>query len=503
MENQKSDKSFRPVDFTEIIKMYVCGPTVYSDSHLGHARTYMIVDLINRVMTNLLNKKTFLVMNITDIDDKIIKKAAESNTDWMVVAKTYEKSFFDSMSKLNIKLPDTIIHVSDVLDKITEYIQKIIDNGFAYVTSDGSVYFDTDAYVKEGYYFAGLVDDDESAYQSELPKTLLQQKRNKIDFALWKGRLVSEIGFNAEFSFGGQVIKSWGRPGWHIECSTMIHQTIGQDLDIHFGGIDLKFPHHHNERLQAHAYYHPKFKPDTNNSTQYVEWSNNFHHVGHLCIKGLKMSKSLKNFTTIDEALKYITTNQLRWLFILHKWTDQMDFDDNTMEQAKNFDVMITNFFNRIVNYPFDKKNVTYKETEFGLLGLFEKNKNKIVSELSVFNFDSITSLLAELIGKTNAYIDIGNANESLVRKIYDWLQNLTNILGFVYQTSTSTSVSDIMNVLIETRNSIRSLTREKGLDIGIKKKLFEILDTERNLKLPEIGIVLQDTKESSSWFQN
>ena len=133
------------------IKMYVCGPTTYDQSHIGHARTYITVDIFNRVLNLIMNKNTFLVLNVTDIDDKILKRASETGEDWKSISNIYEKSYFESMSKLNIKLPNVIIRVSDSLEQIIRYIQKIIDNGFAYVTSDGSVYFDSDAYVNQGW----------------------------------------------------------------------------------------------------------------------------------------------------------------------------------------------------------------------------------------------------------------------------------------------------------------------------------------------------------------
>jgi cysteinyl-tRNA synthetase len=483
------------------LKMYVCGPTVYDHSHIGHARTYMTVDIINRIMINIAHQKTHLVMNITDIDDKIIRKAIESNSNWLDIAKKYENSFFGSLSKLNVKLPDTIIRVSEVIPEIVQYIQKIINNGFAYITSDGSVYFDTATYISEGYDFStDLEDDEECAYQSEISVEILLQKKNRKDFALWKGRSREDVGFDVVFTYQHQEINSWGRPGWHIECSAMIDKTIGSDLDIHFGGIDLKFPHHYNERLQAHAFYHPQFKPE--NDTQLIQWTNNFMHVGHLCIKGKKMSKSLKNFTTINDALEELNANQLRWMFMLHKLTDCMDFSDDTIVQGKTFDSTITNFFNRIINYPFDIKYVKYNTKEQLLSDYYYVIIEKINSDLIGFKLDTAVKLMFELINKVNSYVSVEHPNESLVRKIYDWLLELVTQLGFIYQKNQlNNSVIEIMNVLIDTRTSVRMLTRDKTIQSDLKQKIFQILDRERNIELPKIGIQLQDVKDSSNWF--
>lgn len=492
-----------PEDF---VKIYCCGPTVYCEGHhLGHARTYIMTDLINRTMNNIMGQKTHFVLNVTDIDDKIINRAKEMGIEWTEVSKMYEKSFFESMAKLNVKLPDVIIRVSEVIPQIVKYIQVIIDKGFAYVTTDGSVYFDTDAYKKAGYEFNDMVDEEEEAYYTEVAVTIMEQKRNKRDFALWKGRKENEVGFPVEFLYMGKSMRNNGRPGWHIECSCMINETLGESLDIHIGGIDLKFPHHHNEILQANAYHHPLYLYNDN-------WCEYFIHIGHLCIKGQKMSKSLKNFTTIDEALKIMSPNQMRWMFIIHKMCEQMDFGEDGVTYAKSFDSMITNFFNRVINFPFDRKNVKYDEKEFELNNYFcDVSSNlkhhtnipqRIIFHLENLDFDLAARLLAELINRTNTYISSDHPNESLVRKIYNWVMWLVTTLGFSYGvTSSKQEIGPIMNVLISTRNELRAMTRDKNLPKEMKQKIFEILDKERNVELTKIGITLQDTKDSSLWF--
>ena len=474
-------------------KLYVCGPTTYAPSHLGHARTYMIVDLINRVMTHFDGKKIFLVMNITDIDDKILSKASETNTNWTDIAKKYEKSFFDSMIKLNVQLPNVIIRVSEVIPEIVKYIQVIIDKGFAYVTNDGSVYFDTITYLSAGYTINENIDDD----YSEISESIVNQKKNKKDFSLWKGRLDNEVGFDVKFTYNNYIIFSHGRPGWHIECSTMIHETLGNHFDIHFGGIDLKFPHHYNEIIQANAYHHPLYHPDTNKI-----WCNEFIHIGHLCIQGQKMSKSLKNFTTIDEALDTINSNEIRWMFMTHKWSDQMDFSDETIKYIKILDGTFINFFNRIINYPFDKNNVKYNQAEIYLDNFYYKTNIDIITKLKTFEFDLVVRALTDLINKTNSYISSDKPNEHLVRKIYEWIFYIVTTLGFVYGVkNNSHNIADILSVIVETRTTLREITRDKSVPKDIKDKLFNILDKERNVSLKNIGITLQDTKTSSSWF--
>jgi len=485
----------------QIIQMYVCGPTVYDSSHIGHARTYIMVDTINRILTDILCRDTHLVMNITDIDDKIIKRSTETGIDWRQVAQTYEKSFFVSMAKLNVRLPDVVIRVSEVMDRIVQYIQTIIDNGFAYV-SGGSVYFDSEAYVREGYPLENLVDEDESQYQSELSPLIILQKKNKKDFALWKGREKTEVGFAVTFNYLGETINSWGRPGWHIECSTMIHETIGPHLDIHFGGADLKFPHHHNERLQAHAYYHPMFKPDVEIGASYESkvWSTQFMHIGRLNVKGLKMSKSLKNFITVDEALQTMSNNQLRWMFIIHKWSEPMEFNEHTVAEAQSHDEIVRNFANKITHYPFGPY-IQYKHKEFELAQFFKQTKKEIIIMLETYELEKVTVSIMNLISKTNAYLNQDLANECLIKKISLWLFDLLKKLGFDYDDQHKTgNIDDLMSVLIETRSAFRKLSRDNTINKETRDKIYQILDTERNVKLPEIGISLLDTKDSSYW---
>lgn len=495
------------------LNIYVCGPTVYDDAHLGHARTYVTVDIFNRIMRKISNLSTKLVMNITDIDDKIIKKAADINQSWRDVAKEFEKSFSNSMQCLGVAQPDVLIRVSEVVPQIVEYIQQIIYNGFAYVTSDGSVYFDTKAYMAAGYNYDGKLDEEENQYSSGVSEEILRQKKDKQDFALWKGRKEGEVGFPVEFQYDGQTVKSFGRPGWHIECSTMIHHTLGSDLDIHFGGIDLKFPHHYNERLQAHAFYHPKYLSKPNVPLLEKEWCRKFMHIGHLCILAKneknelvhqKMSKSLKNFTTIDQALKNITPNQMRWMFMQHKWNDSMEFSEETIFHAKNFDKMLSNFFNRLTNYPFDPQ---YFSNQLGdsmaLSNYFDQNSRIILQTLSKLELHTAVVLLAELINRVNAYVDSGKADGNLVQHICQWVLDLVKNLGFHYNQKINASVADVMKVLISTRTAIRQLTRQKSIPIETKTQILQILDRERDVELAEIGIILQDTKDSSSWFSS
>lgn len=472
------------------VKIYVCGPTTYDHPHLGHARCYVIVDLIRRI----LGPNAFLVMNITDIDDKIINRAQEENTTPALVAQKYEKSFWSAMTRLGVTAPDLIVRVTDCITDIIAYAQKIIDNGFAYVTDNGSVYFDSEAFLAAGYESEHLIDEDETIYETEVSPLVLLQKKNRKDFVLWKSREPEDFGYGARFrNQAGMMIESWGRPGWHIECSAMIHKTIGLNFDYHFGGIDLKFPHHHNEELQAKAFYHPILKERS--------WVSEFHHIGHLCIAGLKMSKSLKNFTTIDDALKTLTANQLRWLFIRQRWTECMDFTPDTVIQAQNLDAIVVNFLRRVDSYPWLKLDAKATDSSEKLLQQFQASRSEVDIQLENFRFDLVTQVVFDLISKTNAYLNADHPNESVAIKIRNWIRSVLVTLGFLEtRDAGSDNSAQMMDVLIATRSRLRELSRNTDIPSGLKSKIFEILDQQRNHDLPNIGIQLQDTKTSSSW---
>jgi len=268
-----------------LVTWYMCGPTVYDHSHMGHAKTYICSDILRRLMTDYFGYTVKLCMNITDIDDKIIMRANERKIEFSEISRNMETEFLNDCEALNIRVPNVITRVSEYVPEIVAYIEKIISNGYAY-ESNGSVYFnvmkfhnsDGHSYAKlEPTNFGNLelLKEGEGALTADT-----SEKVNEQDFALWKKSKEGEPFWDSPWGTG--------RPGWHIECSAMASSIFDEHpIDIHSGGIDLKFPHHDNELAQSEAYY------DCN------QWIKYFWHTGHLHIKGKKMSKSLKNFTTI------------------------------------------------------------------------------------------------------------------------------------------------------------------------------------------------------------
>lgn len=257
--------------------------------------------------------------------DKVKGKDVTDNDIFISLPRYFENDYNEDMLALNILPPDCVTRVSEFVPEIVEYVKSIIDNQYAY-ESNGSVYFDTEKFAHaEKHFYAKLVPEaygDNRALaegEGDLGASSGEEKRSSNDFALWKS---SKPGEPFWPSLWGN-----GRPGWHIECSVMASSLFGGQMDIHSGGIDLRFPHHDNEMAQAEAYFNSG-KP----------WVNYFLHSGHLTISGCKMSKSLKNFITIKEALSKNTARQLRIAFLLHSWKDTLDYSENTMSEAVQFE---------------------------------------------------------------------------------------------------------------------------------------------------------------------
>ncbi|NXV90736.1 SYCM protein, partial [Calonectris borealis] len=275
---------------------YSCGPTVYDRAHLGHACSYVRFDIIRRIMTRFFGIEVIMVMGITDIDDKIIKRANEMNISPVALARIYEEDFKQDMAALKVLPPTVYMRVTDNIPQIISFIKTIIASGQAYATSQGNVYFDVKSWGKRyGVLTTIYPDTQEEAVDTD--------KRHGKDFALWKAAKPQELSWTSPWGNG--------RPGWHIECSTISSAVFGKQLDIHTGGIDLAFPHHENEIAQCEVYH------------QCEQWGNYFLHSGHLHVKGSqeKMSKSLKNYITIKDFLKKFSSDQFRMFCLRSRYS--------------------------------------------------------------------------------------------------------------------------------------------------------------------------------------
>ncbi|KKQ65988.1 MAG: Cysteine-tRNA ligase [Candidatus Daviesbacteria bacterium GW2011_GWA2_38_24] len=304
-------EEFEPLDPPKVT-MYTCGPTVYDYQHIGNLRTMTLSDVLKRTLQANAYEVTS-VRNITDIEDKIIKKAAEKGLSIEEFTRVYEKIFFEDLEKLNIEPVDVNPRATEHINEMVKYIQVLINKGLAYVEEDGSVYFDISEFPDYG-----KLSRIEKRELKSGTRTLSDEytKDSIQDFALWKSVHPNEIGYDSPWGRG--------RPGWHIECSVMSQQYLGDTFDIHIGGIDLLFPHHENEIAQAEGV----------TGKQFVRF---WIHGEFLLVEGQKMSKSLNNFYTLrDIEEKGFEPLALRYLYLTAHYRDKLNFTWKSLEASQN-----------------------------------------------------------------------------------------------------------------------------------------------------------------------
>ncbi|XP_054162389.1 cysteine--tRNA ligase-like [Oppia nitens] len=310
--------------------MYCCGPTVYEDCHLGHALTYIRCDLLRRVLRQYYNCEVLLAMNMTDIDDKIIAKANHLNCDFRKVTNQYTNSFIEDMKSLNVMPANCYLRVTDHMNTIINYINTIRDKGFAYISDQtNDINFDFEHFIKSYNINNYLGGDDMKITDKSVGK------KSPKDFALWKSAKNGEPNWRLVTTDG---ITIPGRPGWHIECSALVHKVFGTQLDIHFGGHDLRFPHHHCESCCSHAFL------ELDDSKPLYSWGNIWLHSGHLNLKSEKMSKSLGNVILIKDFLKKYSPNILRLFCIKLHYRSDFQYEEHLIAEMQNIDKKLLDF---------------------------------------------------------------------------------------------------------------------------------------------------------------
>ncbi|OAD76974.1 hypothetical protein PHYBLDRAFT_185884 [Phycomyces blakesleeanus NRRL 1555(-)] len=631
----KTKTEFIPKDGRRVT-WYNCGPTVYDASHMGHARTYLTMDIIRRILEDYFKYDVLFVQNITDIDDKIILRARQdylfknhkANTkeldlalinqvekarkefidsklakiegavalatqDWNMFVKKmtpeeiakavvidekfkmylsalqvsfdavqkakqalekkdtskqaadelleasqfvlslyldkrkgnevndpkvfrelpayWEDMFFKDLDALNVRAPDVQTRVSEYVPEIVTYVEKIISNGYAYAV-DGSVYFDTTRYDgHHGHHYAklepwskgdqALIEDGEGSLGSKL-----QGKKSPNDFALWKSSKPGEPEWNSPWGLG--------RPGWHIECSVMASAVLGENMDIHSGGIDLAFPHHDNELAQAEAYY------------DCGQWVNYFLHAGHLHVEGQKMSKSLKNFITIQEALQTFSARQLRLFFLRHQWDAKMDFKQSSMQETIQIETTIKNFFdntkaimNRIRSdgsrgadeHADGSITHRYRDAEKRLLEVLQQKQDAVHAALcDSFNTPTAMEEIMNLINETNKYMAGGAklVNLHLLGKVAKWTTNMMKIfgvaengaeIGFGASGQAGVSTEDVLMPYLHALSSYRDQVRSLARDQAPHKEFLDLCDRLRDTQMVDLGVALDDQDDGTA----
>ncbi|CAI2362349.1 unnamed protein product [Moneuplotes crassus] len=491
---------------TSPLSFYVCGPTVYSHSHLGHARAYTTTDMIRRVLRDYFNYEVQFCMNITDVDDKIIHKSHEQGKEVRQVAKEFEKEFMDRMQDLAVEPPDFVPRVSEYVQEVVQFVQRLEKKGFAY-EANGSVYFDVKEYLQRGNEYPKL----NIAAKEQLEKLLEEgegvlsngelsgEKKSPQDFVLWKKSKENEPFWESKWGNG--------RPGWHIECSVMSHEVFQRyPIDIHAGGEDLKFPHHDNEIAQSEAHHGCD------------KWVNYWIHIGHLHIDKQKMSKSLKNFIKIKEFLKLYSSRQIRFLFLLQKWNKIMNFDPKvSMAEAIAKDSQFSEFFKQaraiVRNYEIHQTSQKFNMEDKQLDSFLRDTKERVHHHLcNNIDTPSVINELSSLIIKTNSYMKSGD-NElkaPLILSISRFILKISQCLGLInddpfgfdstQELTDETSIEPFVQATVDLRDRIKKLVFKSN----IKKELFEELDKIRDEDLARLGIRLEDstTGGSSTWIK-
>lgn len=447
------------------VKMYICGPTVYDSPHIGHARTYISFDIIKRVLTDYFKYDVTLVMNITNIDDKIIKRAGERGMSCDELSDKYENEFFAEMDRLGVQRPDFVTRVTEYVPECIRFVERLETEGLTYV-SNGSVYFDLKEYRARFQY--NLLRPQ--TFQDEDAEGL-GEKRSREDFVLWKASKAGEPVYETKWGPG--------RPGWHIECSAMSTAMFGSDLDIHAGGIDLAFPHHENEiaQCQGHSGKH---------------WVRYFLHTGHLNIDGLKMSKSLKNFLTIGEILSENSASTLRILFLQHSWNRDMSYDKKQLEHAEAIRRRIFNFVSNAESLVKRNDRRSLNQVDRKALEDLGACKDSVHRHLSD-NINTAKALdqVTDLISATN--VNIKSLHTDVLSAIYRFVVRILGLFGVERETETHNSEEGIAAVLNTYRSNIRKALKSKS-----PPSVFFGLSDDLRKDVKQFGFAIDDNQDES-----
>lgn len=443
---QRKDK-FIPIDANNV-RMYVCGPTVYDKAHLGNAKTPVVYDVLYRLLCHIYGKEhVTYVSNITDVDDKILNKHKETGKSIREITEQTYNWYIDDMAKLNVLSPNYRPRATEYIPEMIKLVELLLKNGHAYI-ADKQVLFDVDSMPNYGFLSGRSMKEMVAGARVEIA----DYKKNPADFILWKPSDADQPGWDSPWGYG--------RPGWHLECSAMSSKLLGNDFDIHGGGSDLIFPHHENECAQSCCAY-----PGTHFAHYWV-------HTGMLMINGVKMSKSLGNFYTVDEILAKYPAEALRLLFLTTHYHQPFNFTFEGLEQAKN---ILDKFYNALLK----NADIPAEKTE--------PSEKLIAALCDDLNTPLALSYLHETLGNLNK----AETKEERVKYKSELLAN-AYMLGLLYNDAESWfkgAASD--DAEIEALIAKRAEAK--------KNKDWATADAIRN-ELKERGIVLEDSPAGTTW---
>jgi len=488
----RKKERFIPVEKGKI-KMYVCGMTVYSDAHIGHARTYFAFDVIRRYFKYKGYKVTY-VQNITDVDDKIIAAANREGVDPLDYSRRFTDRCLEDLDRLGIKRADVYPKASETIPDMIKMTEEIVQKGYGY-DSDGDVYFSVDKFKDYGMLSGQKIDEMKVGARIEPG----EQKRNPLDFALWKKSKPGEPSWDSPWGKG--------RPGWHIECSTMSSKYLGLPFDVHGGGMDLRFPHHENEIAQAEVATGKKF-------------ANYWMHIGLLTINGEKMSKSLGNIVNIRDLLSKWDSEVVRFFFAQTQYRSPPDFNDKALSDAEKglerihrLKEKIESLCKNVSSNKFNVKSLASPEKNY--LDDIEDFKKKFDDSMDDdFNTPQAIATFFDFVNISNRFFEENkNPKKELCKYAFDVLVELGNVLT-LFQPSVHGKDASEESVLLEKLYSVAS-NYDKNVDktsikslmekiMGVrerarKNKDWNLADKIRK-ELLDIGFELQDTQDGPVW---
>ena len=444
------------------LKVYACGPTVYNFIHIGNARPLCVFDTFRRYMEYRGYKVNF-VQNFTDIDDKIIRRANEEGTDYKTVSEKYIEEFWVDAKGMNVREATTHPKATENIDEIINIVSTLIEKGYAYAVDNGDVYFSPKQFNEYGKLSHQPLEDLEAGARINVEEV----KHEPMDFALWKSAKPGEPYWESPWGHG--------RPGWHIECSAMVRRYLGETIDIHCGGQDLIFPHHENEIAQSEC-------------CNGVPFANYWMHNGFISVDNVKMSKSLNNFFTVRDVANEYGYEPIRYFLISSHYRSPINYSVDIIEQCK---ASLVRLYNCRESLDFAMKNATDVVVENA-----DEIKAKLTSRKEQFivamdddlnTADAITAIF-ELVKDINTTVITDAPNKELVETATTLFDELTGVLGLVYNRKTE-SLDDEIEKLIEARTQAR------------KDRNWAEADRIRD-ELKAQGIVLEDTPQGVKWHR-
>lgn len=444
------------------VKIYACGPTVYNYIHIGNARPLCVFDTLRRYLEYRGYKVNF-VQNFTDIDDKIIKKALEENSDYKTVSEKYIEEFWKDVKGMNFKEATVHPKATENIDEIINIISTLVEKGYAYAVENGDVYFSPKKFKEYGKLSHQPLEDLEAGARINIGEL----KKEPMDFALWKGAKPGEPYWESPWGKG--------RPGWHIECSAMVRRYLGETIDIHCGGQDLIFPHHENEIAQSEC-------------CNGVPFANYWMHNGYINVDNVKMSKSLGNFFTVRDVAEKYGYEPIRYLMISSQYRSPINYSVDIIEQCK---ASLQRLYTCRDNLDFAVANGAdvLPENADEIKKLLSSRREQFISAMDDdLNTADAISAVFELVRDINTNVIGENSSKELAEFASEIFDELTGVLGLVYNRKADSLEADI-EALIEARQIAR------------KEKNWAEADRIRD-ELKAQGIILEDTPQGVKWHR-